>query len=291
MEPLNQGTDIIQNFFTSFWTKLVNILPSIIGALLLIIIGWGIAKLVSMAVKKLLTSIRFDSLGLKFLEHSSLKIDRDKVKPSQWVGIFAFWIIFLLFFMSASETLGWTRVSGSINELVNYLPQFFSALLIFVGGLYIGSLLRSFINTTFDSMELSAGKIFSEIAFYIIVIIAATTALQQAGIETAIITANISIILGGILLAFAIGFGYSSRDLLTNMLSSFYARNIFAEGQVIKIDNEEGKISRINSTHTVITTEHGELIIPTSRLITEKIERIDVKKRPKTKGNKQPVTK
>lgn len=292
MEPINQGTNFIESFFESFWTKLMTILPDIFGAILLIIIGWGIAKIVSIAVKKLLQSIHFDSLGIRFLDRTSLKVDLEKVKPSEWVGIFAFWVIFLLFFVSASETLGWTRVSESINSLVNYLPQLFSALLIFIVGLYLGSFLRSFINTTFDSLNLSGGKILSEITFYIIVIIAATTALQQAGIETTIITANISIILGGILLAFAIGFGYSSRDLLSNILSSFYARNIFSEGQIIKIDNVEGKISRINNIQTIITTKNGgELIIPTKRLISENIERINYKKPPKTKANKQPATK
>lgn len=270
----------------------MTILPDIFGAILLIIIGWGIAKLVSLVVKKLLKSIRFDSLGIRFIDRTSLKVDQEKVKPSEWVGIFAFWVIFLLFFVSASETLGWTRVSESINGLVNYLPQLFSALLIFIVGLYLGSFLRNFINTTFDSLNLTGGKILSEITFYIIVIIAATTALQQAGIETTVITANISIILGGILLAFAIGFGYSSRDLLTNILSAFYARNTFSEGQIIKIDNVEGKISRIDNIQTIITTKNGgELIIPTKRLISESIERVNYRKPPKTKANKQPATK
>jgi hypothetical protein len=291
MEPINQGTNFIQNFFSSFWAKLMAILPDILGAILLIIIGWGIAKIMSIAIKKLLKSIRFDSLGVRFLDRTSLKVDQAKVKPSEWVGIFAFWVIFLLFFVSASETLGWTRVSESINDLVNYLPQLFSALLIFAVGLYLGSFLRSFINTTFSSLNLSGGKILSEITFYTIVIIIATMALQQAGIETTVITANISIILGGILLAFAIGFGYSSRDLLTNILSSFYAKNIFSEGQIIKIDNMEGKITRITNIQTIITTKDGELIIPTKRLISENIERIKYKKPTKTKANKQPATK
>lgn len=271
MEPL-------QNSFSSFWDTLIGILPSIIGAILLIVIGWGIAKLVSIATSKLLESLRFDKLGAKILDYTSLKIDQDQIKPSKWVGTFAFWIILLVFFISASETLGWNAVSTSISNLVNYIPQLFSALLVFAIGLYLASFVRSFVSTTLESLGMSASEILSEITFYILLIIIGTTALEQAGINTAIITANISIILGGILLAFAISFGFSSRELLTNALSSFYVKNTFSEGQTIKIDGMVGKISHIDHIKTIIRTDRGEFIIPTKRLLTENIERVDIKK-------------
>lgn len=271
MEPL-------QHSFSSFWDTLIGILPNIIGAILLIAIGWGIAKLISIGTRKLLESLHFDKLGTKILDYTSLKIDRDQIKPSQWVGTFAFWIILLVFFISASDTLGWNVVSTSISNLVNYIPQLFSALLVFAIGLYIASFVRSFVSTTLESLGMSASKILSEITFYILLIIIGTTALEQAGIDTAIITANISIILGGILLAFAIGFGFSSRELLTNALSSFYVKNTFSEGQMIKIDGIVGKISHIDYMKTIIRTDRGEFIIPTKRLLTENIERVDIKK-------------
>ncbi|MDZ7682083.1 MAG: mechanosensitive ion channel [Fodinibius sp.] len=138
-------------------------------------------------------------------------------------------------------------------------------------------------------MNLSAGEVTSRIIFYGILLIVGTTALSQAGVETAIITANISIIIGGVLLAFAIGFGYSSRDLLTNILSSFYARNTYAEGQIIRIDNIQGKITKIDRIQTIISTDSGELIIPNRRLISETIERLTTRNR--TSLQHQPTSK
>lgn len=277
MEPLNQSADTLQGFFASFWDQLITLLPNVLGAILLILIGWGVAKLIGLAIKRLLRTLNFDDYGKKFLLQTSLRIDREKVKPSDWVGKFVFWVILLVFLVSASETLGWTAVSESISDLTMYLPQLFSAFLILVIGLYIASFVRGFMSNTFDTLGLSGGKILSEVVFYIILLIIGTTALEQAGIETSIITANIAIIIGGILLAFALGFGYSSREFLTNTLSSFYARNTFTEGQTIRIDDVEGIITQIDNIQTTITTKEGELIIPNRRLISESIIRVNHK--------------
>ncbi|MGD8748341.1 MAG: mechanosensitive ion channel [Balneolaceae bacterium] len=287
MEPLDQGTNLIENMFNSFWNNLMNILPGILGAILLIIVGWGIAKIISTALRKILQSIHVDSLGQKIFSRTSIKIEEERIKPSRWISIFVYWFILLLFFISASDTLGWAGVSESIRNLANYLPHLLGAILIFALGLYIGSFLRGLVRTTSDSLGLSAGTILGEATFYFIMILAATTALEQAGIETTIITSNISIIIGGVLLAFALGFGFSSRDLLTNTLSSFYAKHTFQEGQTIRIDNVEGIIQQIDNIQTIIKTETGELIIPNKRLISESIERLDTKEVVKKKKKKQ----
>lgn len=274
MEYFNQWTEVIGSSLTALGEKLMNVLPNIIGAILLLIVGWIIAKLVSLAVKKLLQTIRFDTLGAKILERSELDPELFSVKPSVVVAKFVYWILLLLFFISASDTLGLAVVSESIGNLISYLPQLFSALIVFVIGLYIAGFVRNFLKTAFDSFGLSAGNFLSEIAFYIILIIIGTTALDQAGIDTAIITANISIIFGGILLAFAIAFGYSSRDIFANILSSFYVRNNFKEGQRIQIDGIEGEIVQIDNIQTVVKMSEGELIMPTRRLTTETIKRL-----------------
>lgn len=106
MEYFNQWTEVIGSSLTALGEKLMNVLPNIIGAILLLIVGWIIAKLVSLAVKKLLQTIRFDTLGAKILERSELDPELFSVKPSVVVAKFVYWILLLLFFISASDTLG-----------------------------------------------------------------------------------------------------------------------------------------------------------------------------------------
>ena len=58
--------------------------------------------------------------------------------------------------------------------------------------------------------------------FFIILIFTSVTALNQAGIDTAIITSNITLILGALLLAFAIAFGIGANRIVTDLLKTFY---------------------------------------------------------------------
>jgi hypothetical protein len=279
MKLFIQNTDTFQGFFSAFWDKLIILLPNLLAALLLVLLGLGIAKACSIGTRKLLQSLKFDSFGAKFVDHTSINVSPKNISPSQWVGTAVFWVILLVFLISASDTLGWTAAAGSLIEITSYLPRIFSAIIIGILGFYLASFVRTFIKSSFDAMDLSAGEVTSKIVFYGLLLIVGTTALQQAGVETTIITANISIIVGGIFLAFAIGFGYSSREILTNILSSFYARNTFSEGQIIKIDSIQGKIISIDRIHTTISTQSGELIIPNRRLISENIERLTSKNR------------
>lgn len=274
METFTDLTEVVQNSFIVFGEKLMSVLPSILGALLLLIIGWLVAKTVELIVRKLLRSIKFDTLGKKFVEATSVDSRVMAVEPSKLVSKFVYWIILLLFFVSASDTLGWNVVSESIGELVLYLPELFSAIVIFILGLFLAGFIRKFITTAFASLGLSAGSILSTIVYYFILIIVATTSLDQAGIDTSAITSKITVILGGILLAFAISFGYSSRDVLTNILSSFYVRNNFAEGQNIKIGEFTGVIKKIDSMHVTLSMEDGEILFPTHKLISENIIRM-----------------
>jgi len=99
----------------------------------------------------------------------------------------------------------------------------------------------------------------------------AITALNQAGVDTDIITSNITLILGSILLAFAISYGFASRNLASNMLSSYYGKGKFTEGQRIRIGDEEGVIVRIDSISVTLQQEKQQLVFPSKRLVEEEV--------------------
>jgi small-conductance mechanosensitive channel len=180
-----------------------------------------------------------------------------------------------LFFVTASDTLGWTVVSQSISDLIAYIPKLFSGIIIFIIGLYIANFVKKGLKGIFDSLGISSGNVVSDFAFYIILVLITMTALNQAGVDTTVITSNITVILGGIILAFAVSFGLGSRDVLTNILSSFYSRNNFKTGQKIEIQDISGTIVKIDSTSCTVKTEDGKVIIPVSKLLSENVKVIE----------------
>jgi predicted ferric reductase len=134
---------------------------------------------------------------------------------------------------------------------------------------------RDFIKTTLKSFEVASASALGEIAFYIIMVIVAITALEQAGVETTLLTSNITIIVASFLLAFAVAFAISSRDVFKNILSSYYGRANFHVGQHIKYNKMQGEIIKIDRMHVTIRDGKTSHVIPTARLISEEFEIID----------------
>ena len=102
-------------------------------------------------------------------------------------------------------------------------------------------------------------------------IIVAVTALSQAGINTDIITSNFSIILGGIVLAFAIAYGFAARNVLSSILTSFYSKNSYQMRQVIELDGYKGEIVKMDSVSITIDTGEKLVVFPLSRLIKDTV--------------------
>ena len=137
---------------------------------------------------------------------------------------------------------GLTTVSDGLKSFFAYLPKLITALSIFVGGAYLGTMVKKAIQTMFKSLEINGGNLVGNIAFYLIVIFISITALNQAGVDTEIITSNITLILGSVLVSFTIAFGLGARDVITRLLFGFYSRKNLENGQHIKTKKNEGVI-------------------------------------------------
>jgi hypothetical protein len=275
MSYLEQWRQISLESLTTLGEQIMRILPGILAALLLLLVGWLLAKLFSRIISRLFRLLHFDKLAGRINELKWIQKSEYKIVPSKIIGKFVYWVILLLFIITATDTLGWSAVSQSFNQLITYLPQLFSAIIIFVVGFYLSNLIRDFIKSTLRSFEIASASVLSETAFYIIMIIVSITALEQAGVETALLTSNITIIIGSFLLAFAVAFAISSRDVFKNILSSYYGKGNFHVGQYIKYDNKRGEIVKIDRMHVTIKEGKSRYIIPTSRLISEEIEIVE----------------
>jgi hypothetical protein len=272
MESITNWSRLAYESLSTLSQKIMTELPNVLGALFLIIIGWFIARILSFVVRKALKVIQFDKLIEKINVDAILEKAHITIKPSDIIGKFVYWVILLLFLVTASDTLGWNVVSQSIHDLIAYLPKLFSAIVIFVLGLYIANFVRTGLKGLFDSLSITSGNMISTFAFYLIAIIITLTALSQAGVDTTIITSNVTLIVGGIVLAFAISFGFGSRNVLTNILSSYYVKQNFEVNQVIEIADLKGKIIKINNISCIVETTSGHVVIPVNKLLSENVK-------------------
>ena len=247
METINEWKELTFNSLITMGRDIASALPKIIGALIILVIGWLVTKIVLFVLGKVLKLAKMDKLSDKINEMDLFGKGGFKLDIIKIVLGFVKWLLLLVFLIVAADILSWEIISTEIGNLLRYLPRLFSALALMMIGLYVGNFVKNTVKKLFESLEFSGSNVVSNLLFYIIVIFISITALNQAGIDTTIITNNITMILGAFLLAFAIGVGLGSRDIITDLLRSFYTRRTYAVGDKVVIGDLAGSIEAIEN--------------------------------------------
>lgn len=272
METVIELNETTMPFLQNLWYQFLAFLPKLLLAVVFVLIAWIVLKIVSFILKKLLKLSKIDTLTTKLNEAQLFGKNDYKVVPSKIVLKFVRFILLLIFTIIASEMLGLVIVSEGIGNFIAYLPILISALLIFVIGVYLASVVKNAIVNTFKSLEISGSNLVGNIAFYAIVVVVSITALNQAGIDTEIITSNLTLILGSVLISFTIAFGIGARDIVTRLLFGFYSRKNFQVGQHIKTEKVEGVIEQIDNICISVRTADGIVVLPIKDFVDAPVE-------------------
>jgi len=273
MEELTNWSQLFFESLRAFSQTFMTAMPSLLGAIFILLLGWLFSKLMSGGIRRLLMAIKFDKLADRIKAGEFLKKANINLAPSALVGKFVYWVLILLVITTAADTLGWVAISDEISKLLSYLPHLLSAILFFSVGIYIATFARDLISGTTKTLGISTGRVISSFVFYLLFLLVTLTALTQAGIDTTILTSNLLLIIGAIMAAAAISYGIASKDVLANILASFFSRKTFIKGQVIEIDGQRGKIINISNIAVILQlNDEEQLVVPTHQLIINKVK-------------------
>ncbi|MCA0152837.1 mechanosensitive ion channel family protein [Winogradskyella vincentii] len=272
MEKMTEFKDVMLKSLTSMWMEITNVFPNIIGALVVFLVGWIITKIIVRVIKKVLKLAKIDKLDdklneIEIIEGKELNFDTVKI-----ISNFVKWLMYIVLLITASDILGLEIISTQISELLSYLPQLFAALLIFILGLLFANFVKNGLKSLFESMDLSGGKMISQVVFFLLLTFISITALNQAGIDTAIITNNINMIIAAFLLAFAIAFGLGAKEVVGKLLKSFYARKTYEVGQKIEFNNKKYKVEAIEGISIKLKNDDGILIVPINEIVENQVQ-------------------
>ena len=272
MEEAGKWKDVAMESLSKMWLEITDIFPNIIGTIIVLFIGWLATKLIVKVIKKALKFAKANKLDdaineIELVEGKKLNFDTVKV-----VSNFVKWVMYIMLLIMASDIMNLTMISEQISNLLGYLPQLFSALVIFTVGLILANVIKKGLRSFFESMDLSGAKIISQVVFFIILIFTSITALNQAGVNTEIITSNLTLILGAFLLAFALAFGFGAQKVVGDVLKAFYTRKIYEIGQVIEFNNIKGEVETIDSISITLKTEEGKLVVPIKDIVESQVK-------------------
>lgn len=272
MNSLPNISEILRNTFTTLISQFIDFVPRVIGCLVILIIGYLVARGVKMIIGQLLHRIGFDRIGDRLNEIGIIKQLQADIKLSDIVAKILYYYILLIFLTFAADTLGVDTITNMVLSLVTFIPKLIAGAIMLQIGVMLSDAIKTAIIALCRSFNIASAKLIGNIAFVFFLVITLITALGQIGIQTALLESSFILIIGGVIGAFALGYGIASKDVLANIISSFYSRKNYHEGQIIKIDDVKGVITKIDNTSVTITNDSTTTIIPLQLFQTKQVE-------------------
>lgn len=218
--------------FSTSWQKgvdtLFGYLPQLIGALVLLIIGYFVALIIKTVVRKILTRLRFDRA--LHVSPAGKYISNIVESPSKLVAGIAFWVIFLLFISLAVTALNIPALNAIVVGIYAYIPKIIAAMIIFLVASAITAGAEKFIQRVLGNGP--TAKLIGAILPAITMSIAIFMILSELQIAKDIVNITYTAILGALALGLALAFGLGGRDVAADILGKAYDTTLRNQGRI-----------------------------------------------------------
>ena len=222
--------------------KFFGFLPNLLGFIIVLAIGWIVAKVVKGVVTKLLQKVGIDrALHSGSTGQYVNKVAPD-VQPSSLIGSLAYWFIFLGAIAIAVSQLGITALDNFVAAIGAYIPNIIAAVLIFVIAGAVAAAVGGLVARTMG--DTPTGKVVGSVVPVLVMAIATFMILNQLQIASEIVTITYAALIGGVFLAMALAFGLGGREVAGRMLNDAYDKGQEQRGQVrrdMEVGKERGK--------------------------------------------------
>jgi Mechanosensitive ion channel, conserved TM helix len=211
-------TEVLVGSLQSLWIQLVAFLPSLIGSLIIFIIGLVFASGASSLIEKLVKAVKLDNFLRRVGAEEYTKRAKLELNSGYVLGQVAYWFLVLVFFSAAADVLKFYVLSGFIRDILNYLPNLIAAVLVMVIALIAANLIKKIVKASVMGARIEAAKLLAAISWWIIVIFGILIALNQLGVAVAIINTVITGLIAMGALAGGLAFGLGGKDHATRLL-------------------------------------------------------------------------
>lgn len=216
--------DTLSQAFNKAVADIVNAIPILIGALLILLIGWIVGRIVGGIVTGVLGRAGADGLFARYA--GSIYGDKPgSATPSQHLGVLVKWLIYLVFFLSAANFLGWSQVSLLISQFVEWLPNLIVAIIIILAAPVLGRMLRGAIDASGEGLGLSNTNLLGRLAEFAVIAFGVIIALYQVGVASDLVNILFIGVVLAMALAFGLAFGLGGRAVAEEMSRNWYARS------------------------------------------------------------------
>jgi hypothetical protein len=218
---------------------LADVIPAMLGALIILFAGYLLAKLIEQGTERLLHRIRLNQALERGGVMDAVERGASHFNPTKVIGKTLFWIIMFAVLMVAATALGMESLTAVFTELVSYLPSLMSAIVILIVGIVLGRFTGGLIMASAGAVQ--GAPTLARVGRLGVVMLSAFMALQELGVGTEIVTTAFAILFGAVAFGLALAFGLGNRDLAGQITREWYQR-YRAEREAIERDVAEREL-------------------------------------------------
>lgn len=246
--------------YESLSQRILENLPQILGALLVLLLGWGVARVLALSSRKLVHGL--DLLFARFTRTELTGRNKFQGSYALIISKLVFWVVLFFFMAVSANILDWPLFSGWMDSLIRFLPGLVSGFVIILGGFLLASLARTGTSAAatragFMQAQLIGRLVQVAIAFSVIII-----GVGQFGIDISFLS-NVILLATGVLLAgAALAFGLGASTLVSNVVGTQHLSKFCKPGDRICLGGTSGEVEEIVSVGVVLRTATGRVMVP-----------------------------
>ena len=212
MKPIETWGEAITNSLLELWLRFVNFLPSLIGAILVFLLGLVVAVALGKVAERIIRVIRIDQVAEKLKLIEKFKKAGIDFSISRFFGELVKWFLVLVFLMAATDILGLEQVTIFLNNIILYIPNVVVATIILSVAFILGGISYNIIRSSTKAAGLMSASLLAAISRWSIVVFGLLAALIQLKIAVSLVNTIFMGIVAALALALGLSFGLGGRD-------------------------------------------------------------------------------
>ncbi|MCX7070555.1 MAG: mechanosensitive ion channel [Gammaproteobacteria bacterium] len=250
----------LQDVLSAFLGKASQFLPKLVGALLLLMVGWLLARLLRSIGTNVVMTLE------RVLSQSSIARTGTSVRlpliSARMLGSILFWLVLLFFVTAATEVMGLDIFTAWLAQLVGYLPTVAAGGLIIIVGVLASRMARQLVEAAPVGEVRAQRELLGRMVQAVILITAILVGADQIGIRVTFLVVMAAVIVAALVGAAALAVSLAARSYVANLIGSHYLRQTYSIGQQVRVDGHEGKILDMSATSLVLETRDGRVSLP-----------------------------
>lgn len=215
---IQDWASIVVGSLQNLWIGFIGTLASIVGALVVLIIGLIVAAGVATLVERLIVLIKLDKFLVKVGLQEYFNRANIAINSGKFFHRVVYWFLVVVFVLAATDILGFYTLSGFLNDVLLYVPNVIVAVLIMLSALAIGHFLRGVVRASVKSARLHGAGFLASLTWWAVVLFGFLATLSQLGIAAVVVNALITGLIAMLALAFGLAFGLGGKDYAASLI-------------------------------------------------------------------------